>query len=126
MLKKHVKCFETNADIYIASSEIKSTLVSPGLPSSNTFVLNRLTRSILPNFNRKPVLCDNNESNDTALLERQPQAGQAIDTYKNSPFILTGSTVVVWREKVVHYGCLGYTSTMQKYNDMIFLWSCNV
>ena len=61
--KDHEKCFETNADIYMTLLWIRSTLNSLGLPSLATFLLNRLTRGILPQFNRQDVVCDIHESN---------------------------------------------------------------
>ena len=61
--------------------QIKSAPISPRLPSQAALLCNRLTRGILPTFNRQLLFYSNNESNLITLLERQPQASQDIDTY---------------------------------------------
>ena len=48
-LKDHEKYFETNADIYMALLQIRSTLISLRLPSIAKFLLERLIRDIVAN-----------------------------------------------------------------------------
>ena len=75
------KCFETNAEIYMALLQIRS--------------VNRQTIGILPKFNRQPVFCDNIEINIIAIIDRQLQGSPDIDIHKSIPFPPTGSTVTV-------------------------------
>ena len=50
------KCYETNIDSYMLLLHIRSTLISPGLPSSATLLFNRPTRSMPSKLNRSPIL----------------------------------------------------------------------
>ena len=68
------KCFETNANIFMALMQIRSTPICPRLPCPATLLFNRLTRDILPKFNRHPVLCNNDESNLISVLNDPKQA----------------------------------------------------
>ena len=58
-------CIETNADIYMALLQNRSTPISPRSPSLAMLLFNRPKRGILPKFNRLLVLCNNNESQTT-------------------------------------------------------------
>ena len=44
------------------------------------------------------MLCDTKENNHIVLLERQSQVNQDINTCKNFPVLLTGSTLALQRE----------------------------
>ena len=66
--------FETNADIYVALLQIRSTPISPRLSGQVTLQFNRPPRGILLKFNRQPVLCGNDNSNLIVHLEKQPKA----------------------------------------------------
>ena len=68
------------------------------LPSPATILSKRPTKGVLPKFYRQQVLCNNDENNLIALLERQSQKSQDKDTDKNIPFLYTGLTVAVQRE----------------------------
>ena len=70
----------------------------PGLPTPATLLFNRPTRGIVPRFSRSPVLCNNDKSNLTLLVNRWPQFNEDIDTNKNIHFRPTGSTVAVHGE----------------------------
>ena len=76
--------------------QIRSSLISPRLPSLATLMFNRLTTGMLPQFIKQLVLCDNNENNIIVLTVRQPQSIE--DTHRNIPSLLRGSAVVIQQE----------------------------
>ena len=82
----------------MASLQIRSTQISPELPSQVMLLFDRPMRDVLPNFYRQLVSYHNHYINLIALLETQPQASQDIHTHKNILFLPTGSTVAVHRE----------------------------
>ena len=73
-------CIMANAEIYMAMLQIGKTPISHMLPSLAMLLYHRPTRGMLPQFNRQPVLCDNDQSYFTALIDRWPQSNEAIDT----------------------------------------------
>ena len=97
------KCFETNADTYMALLQIRLILNSPCLPNQAMLLFNALARGILPTFTGQPVLHNNDEINLIVLFKIQPQASQDRDTHKNIPFLPTGSTVAVQTGDVKSY-----------------------
>ena len=81
----------------MALLQIRSTLFSHDLPSLATHLFKRLTRSILPKFNRQSVLYDIGKSNLITFLETalsKPRYRYS----ENILFIPEGSTAVVQRE----------------------------
>ena len=44
--------------IFMALLQIRSTAVSPGLPSMSMFLFNKPSRDILPRFSGPPAGCD--------------------------------------------------------------------
>ena len=72
--------WDDNASIYLSLLQIKLT---PGLLSPATLLLNRPSRGILPRFSTPPIVCKNDESNHTAIVNRQPHASKYVDTHKN-------------------------------------------
>ena len=56
-----------------------------------------LIRDILLKFSRLPTGYDNDKSNYSSLINRQPPRSQDVDT-KNIPFLPTGSAVAVKKE----------------------------
>ena len=82
--------FGTNANIAMASLQIRSTLIRPWLPSPVRLVFNRPTRGIQPKFIAHLVLFDNDASNLTVLLEGQILTSHDIDTHKIFSFHLQG------------------------------------
>ena len=91
------KCFEINADVYMASLQIRSTSISHTLPIPAMPLFNRLTRGILYKSSGPLVLYDNNVSG-LVLLETWCQTSQDIDTHKNILFLPTASPLAVYRE----------------------------
>ena len=83
----------------MASLQIISTLLCPGLPRPITLLLNRAVRDLLPMFSRPSVLFYYVESNHTALIQRQPHANVNIDTDETFPLLATGSSVVVQKDE---------------------------
>ena len=79
---------------YMSLVQIRSP-IRPGLPNPATLMFNRLARGILPKFSRPTILCNNDESNLTVLINRQPQLNENIDTCKNIPSESIESTLVV-------------------------------
>ena len=79
-VKRSIKHYEINDDICMALLQIRSTQIFHRLPSLVTFLLNRLTRGILPWPNRQWVLCDNSKSNPIG----KPQSNEGIDTHNYS------------------------------------------
>ena len=51
-----------------------------------------------PRFSILPVLYNNDKSNITVLIDRQPQLNEYVDSHKIISFIQTGSTVAIQRE----------------------------
>ena len=51
----------------------KIDTVQPKLPSPATLLINRPSRGILPRFSRLSLGCDNDVSNHSTLINRQPQ-----------------------------------------------------
>ena len=73
--------------------QIRSTLFSPRSPSLAMLLLNSPSRGTLPRFSRPLIMCNNDESNHTALVNGQSQINEDIDTHKNISFQPTESTV---------------------------------
>ena len=71
----------------MAFLHIRSTPISPDIPSPTTPLFNRPTRGILQQFKRQLVLCDNDESNLTEFIDGQPQSNEDIGTCKTIPFL---------------------------------------
>ena len=69
--------------------------LAPRLPNLAMFLFNRPTRDLLPKLSRVPVLFDNYENYNTALINRQPTVNEYIDTHENIPFLPVRSTVAV-------------------------------
>ena len=92
-VKRTIKCYETNAGIYTSLLQIKSTTISTRLLSRATLMFNRPVRSILPRLSRPPLLCDNDESSLTVLMNRQPQLIKNIGTCTDIPFLPTAVAV---------------------------------
>ena len=63
------KCHDTNVDIYMALFLYMACVIKPSYTP-----LNRPTRGTLPRFNRQLVLYDNDDSNLTVLVYRQPKS----------------------------------------------------
>ena len=85
--------------MYMTLLQVRSMLISPRSPSLAILLFNRPTGGILPRFNRQPLLCDHDECNLIVLIGQQSKSNEDIDTFKNIPFLPTGSTVVVqWED----------------------------
>ena len=79
--------------------QIRSTVISPRLPSLAELLFNRLMRGILLRFNRQPIMYDNDESNLSVLIERQAYSNEDKDTGKNITLPPIGTTVTVhWED----------------------------
>ena len=78
------------------------TVISPWLASWGTLLFNRRKRGILPTFRRPSVLCSNDESYLTTVINRQPQLNEDIDDmqiysfYTNYGWINYGSAEGRW------------------------------
>ena len=85
--------------VYVCLLQIKSAaLICPMLPSLATLLFNRPTRGISPRFRGPPILSNKDESNLTALINRQTQLEKYKDAYRNITFIPTGPMVAMQRE----------------------------
>ena len=84
--------------MYMSLLQRGSTSISPTLPSAATLLFNTPTRDTVQRLGRPPILCDNDESNFTVLLNRQPHLNEDADTWNNIPFVHTESTVEVQLE----------------------------
>ena len=73
---------------YISLLQVRLIPISPVLQSLATLPFNRSSGGILPWFCWSPTGCNNYESNQVALLNRQPQVSEDVDTCKNISFYL--------------------------------------
>ena len=60
--------------VCVSLLQIKSTLtlISHGIPNQATLLFNRPTRGMLPKCSRPPILCNDDKSNFTTLVDRKP------------------------------------------------------
>ena len=110
------KCHETNADIYmcvcLSLLQLRSRQISSMLPSPATFLPNTLGRGIMSRFSRLTIVCNNDECNHSAIINRHPQVSRNLDTHKIVSFLPTSSSVsgqqedrVLWmQETIVRHG----------------------
>ena len=73
-MKNHGKSHDTNVDIYVyifIADNFNTDQCKVTDPS--TLLFNRPSCGILLRFSRPHIVCDNAESNYTALINRQPQ-----------------------------------------------------
>ena len=64
-------------------SKIRSILISLRLQSQVMLLFNRSSRSMLPRFSRSSIVFDNDESNHTSPINKQPQIRKYVDTCKD-------------------------------------------
>ena len=89
------KCHETNIDAHVSLLQIRSTPISPGLLILAILLFNRMSRGILPIFSRPPIVCDNDETNYTALENRQPHVSKDVGINNILSLLPAGSPVAV-------------------------------
>ena len=66
------------------------TPINPRLPCPVTLLFSRRPGGILLIYSRPLTGCNNNVSNHSVLISRQPQENEDVDTCKNIPFVPTG------------------------------------
>ena len=65
------KCANSSGDIHMALLQIHTTPLGQGLPSPATLLFNCLVHSVMPVVDRKPVCVDNDDKDNTKLVNRQ-------------------------------------------------------
>ena len=65
-----------------------STAEVPGYKTPARLLFNRPTRGIPQRFSGQALLCDNDETTLSILINRQPQLNEDVDTHKNIPFYI--------------------------------------
>ena len=86
---------QTNNDVHFALFQIRSTLVSTGLPSSAIMLFNKPIRTLLPHMGRELINVNNDDDDYEALKSRQEACTKNNDTHKDSTLFSSGSTVAV-------------------------------
>ena len=81
--------------MFLVLLQDRLSLLGPGLPSSAMPIIQPPYKSILPVINRLPIIANNDDDHDEALVERQAKADKNYDTPRNYNSILTESTVVI-------------------------------
>ena len=64
-------CLDSGGDIHMASLQIHTTPLGPGLPSLAMLLFNHLVHSVMPVINRKPASVDNDDKHHIKLINRQ-------------------------------------------------------
>ena len=79
------KCFDTNKDVNLALSHMRSTLIGNGLPSPAIILFKRPIRGLLPTINRTTIIYDYDDKQIEALKQ---QWADKCDTGKDFTIIL--------------------------------------
>ena len=92
------KYIENNNDVNVALLQIRSTLITLGLPSLATILFKQPIRGMLLKINRPPLFYNYDEDHYDKPKLRQDKIAKNNDTLKDHTLISIGSTVALQRE----------------------------